>query len=153
LREAAYAQGAEEYDELIRLPTFRDFVALYVAEGSKRCRNTVSITNSDERVVALATGWLRKLSRGKLLFSLRYHADQDLEEIPTFWGQSLGIDGSTISLQRKSNSGQLKGRSWPSVHGVLTVTTNDTYLRARLQAWIDRVRDDWRLDSAAPLGA
>jgi hypothetical protein len=35
---------------------------------------------------------------------------------------------------------------------VLTVATNDTYLRARLQAWIDRIREDWSLDSA-PSGA
>ena len=153
LREAAYAQGVEEYDELIKLPTFREFVALYIAEGSKRSRNSVSIANSDERVVALATGWLRRLFGRKLLFSVQYHADQDLQEIRTFWGKILEIDGSMISLQRKSNSAQLKGRAWRSVHGVLAVTTNDTYLRARLQAWIDRVREDWRLDSATPCGA
>jgi hypothetical protein len=104
-------------------------------------------------MIALATGWLRTLSSRRLLFSLQYHADQDLEEIRTFWGKILGIDGSTISMQRKSNSRQLRGRSWRSVHGVLTVATNDTYLRSRLQAWIDRVREDWRLDSARPFGA
>ncbi|HLY50273.1 MAG TPA: hypothetical protein VKR21_13850 [Solirubrobacteraceae bacterium] len=32
LREAAYAQGVAEWDELVVEPTFRDFVALYVAE-------------------------------------------------------------------------------------------------------------------------
>lgn len=46
LRDAAYAQGAAEYEELVKLPTFRDFVALYIAEGYKRCRNVVSIGNS-----------------------------------------------------------------------------------------------------------
>jgi transcriptional regulator with XRE-family HTH domain len=43
LREEAYAQGLLEYDELARLPTFREFVALYIAEGYKRCRNVVSM--------------------------------------------------------------------------------------------------------------
>ena len=46
-------------------------------------------------------------------------------------------------FQRKSNSGQLKGRNWRSRHGVLTVCANDTYLRARLQAWIDCVQAAW----------
>ncbi len=63
------------------------------------------------------------------------------------------IDGATIRMQRKSNSGQLKGRSWRSRHGVLSVGVHDTLLRARLQAWIDAVRREWRLDSAGPCGA
>jgi hypothetical protein len=84
---------------------------------------------------------------------VQYHADQDLDELRTFWGDHLGIDGSAIRLQRKTNSGQLKGRTWRSAHGVLTVATNDTYLRARLQAWMDRIRTEWGLDSARPHGA
>src|SRR6202035_3666489 len=36
LREAAYAEGLAEHDELVMLPTFRDFVVLYIAEGYKR---------------------------------------------------------------------------------------------------------------------
>src|ERR1700704_3667552 len=47
LREAAYEQGRAEFDELIKQPTFRDFVVLYIAEGYKRSRNTASICNSD----------------------------------------------------------------------------------------------------------
>jgi AcrR family transcriptional regulator len=151
LREAAYAQGLAEYDQLIQIATFRDFVVLYIAEGFKRCRNTVSLANSDERVVAMATGWLRLLSRRKLCFSIQYHADQDLAELRSFWGNVVGTPPEMIRLQRKSNSGQLKGRSWRSAHGVLTIATNDTYLRARLQAWIDRIRKDWALDSATPM--
>jgi hypothetical protein len=58
LREDAYAQGLVEYDALIKLPTFRDFVVLYVAEGYERNRNRVSIANSDASIVAMAAGWL-----------------------------------------------------------------------------------------------
>jgi len=50
---------------------------------------------------------------------------------------------------RKSNSSQLKGRKWRSEHGVLSVGTNDTHFRARLQGWIDRVEDGW-IDSLYP---
>jgi hypothetical protein len=49
---------------------------------------------------------------------------------------------------RKSNSHQLRSRNWRCEWGVLAVTTNDTMFRARLQAWIDRVKQAW-LDSAA----
>ncbi len=143
LREAAYAQGLIDYDELVAVPTFRDFVVLYIAEGYKRNRNVVSIGNSDPRVVCAAAKWLARLSSKPPTYSLQYHADQDLTELRQYWGHVLDIDGAVITLQRKSNSGQLHGRLWRSSHGVLSVRVCDTLLRARLQAWIDRVRDDW----------
>lgn len=49
LRESAYEHGAEEFEALAADPCFRDFVCLYLAEGYKRCRNTVAIGNSDPR--------------------------------------------------------------------------------------------------------
>lgn len=153
LRDAAYARGMEEYEALIKMPTFRDFVALYIAEGYKRDRNCVSIANSDERVVAMAAGWFAALTDRRLTYSIQYHADQDLDELRIFWGAVLGIDGGCISMLRKSNSNQLRGRRWRSKYGVLTIRVRDTYFRARLQAWIDRIRQDWDLHSAARLGA
>lgn len=152
LREEAYERGRLEYDELVRLPTFRDFVVLCIAEGYKRDRNRVSIANSDDRVMAMSSGWMRKLSKKKASYALQYHADQDLDVLRRFWGATLDIDGSTIRLQRKSNSGHLSGRTWRSQHGVLSITTCDTLLRARLQAWMDRVRQDWHLDSVGQIG-
>jgi len=58
LREAAYEQGQTEYDVLLRAPTFRDFVALYIAEGYNapvtRLRGATPIRPS--------SGWLQRLS-------------------------------------------------------------------------------------------
>ena len=145
-RDAAYAQGRAEFDDLAREPTFIDFVCMYIGEGYKRCRNTVAIGNSDPDVVSLATFWLRRLSNRPIRFSLQYHADQDLTELQDFWAHRVGVHPDAISLQRKSNSNQLARRTWRSRYGVLTVRTSDTYLRARLQAWIDCVKERW-LDS------
>lgn len=55
----------------------------------------------------------------------------------------LGVDPAVIRIQRKSNSGELAGRNWRSPHGVLAIEAYDTLLRARLPAWIDRLRDEW----------
>jgi hypothetical protein len=60
----------------------------------------------------------------------------------------VDVSPEEIQLQRKSNSNQLKGRTWRSRHGVLAVTTHDTYFRARLQAWVELLRERW-LDSPA----
>jgi len=94
-------------------------------------------------MLQLSLAWIRRLSTKTVSFSIQYHADQDLDELRAFWGKTLGFDGDAIRFQRKSNSGGLKGRNWRSHHGVLAITVADTYLRARLQAWIDRTRHEW----------
>jgi len=143
LREAAYEEGRTIYALLCRQPTFAAFVVLYIAEGYKRNRNVVSLCNSDPAVVVLATRWIRRLTDHKISFSIQYHADQDVDELRRFWGRELGIDPASIRLQRKSNSNQLRRRTWRSEHGVLAVSAADTYLRARLQAWMDCQRKEW----------
>jgi transcriptional regulator with XRE-family HTH domain len=144
LREASYREGLESFDELARDPTFRDFVALYIAEGDKRDRNRAMICNSDPAVLELATRWIRHLTTKPPVFSIQYHADQDPGELCRFWSEALGVEPATIRLQRKSNSGQLTGRVWRSRHGVLAVWVGDTLFRARLQAWMDQLRKSWR---------
>ena len=142
-REEAYARGVAEYPALVADPTFRDFVCLYIAEGYKRNRNEVSICNSDVAIMRLSQRRLLACTDRRLNYFVQYHADQDLEELQRYWGAAMGIEPVLVRLQRKSNSSQLAGRSWRSEHGVLTIRIYDTLLRARLQAWIDRLRAEW----------
>ena len=149
-RDEAYIEGKRTFEDLAADPTFRDFICLYLAEGFKRNRNTVSIANSDPTVLVVSQNWLRRLSPDKRLkYAIQYHADQDLDELRTFWGAKLEIDGDVIRFQRKSNSNQLTGRIWRCQYGVLTIVCHDTLLRARLQAWMDCLRGSWHLDSTA----
>lgn len=143
LREQAYAQGAAEWDELIKQPTFRDFVVLFIAEGYKRSRNTASICNSDPAIVALAARWFRTLSDRLPVVSVQYHRDQDPQVLRNFWSELLALEPTSIRLQPKSNSGELRARVWRCAQGVASVAVYDTYLRARLQAWMDRIHEAW----------
>lgn len=152
-RDAAYAEGVAEFPALVAEATFRDFVCMYIGEGYKRSRNTVSIANSDPDVVVLGARWIRRFARNPVWYAVQYHADQDLGQLRAFWSAKLDVGADEIRLQRKSNSNGLKGRKWRSVHGVLTVGTHDTLLRARLQAWIDLVHESWAIDSAVAIGA
>jgi hypothetical protein len=88
---------------------------------------------------------MRQLANKQLTFWIQMHADQDPEQLRAFWSEALDTTPDAVRLQRKSNSGQLSGRQWRSRYGVLTVRANDTYLRARLQAWMDCIRAEWRL--------
>jgi hypothetical protein len=87
--------------------------------------------------------WLGRLTSAPLKFAIQYHADQDVAALASFWAAQLLIPDDAVRLQRKSNSGRLTGRTWRSRYGVLSATCHDTLLRARLQAWMDRVREDW----------
>jgi hypothetical protein len=149
LRDAAYRQGWEEYPTLALEPTFTDFVCLYIGEGYKRARNVVSLGNSDPRIIRLADHWIRRFARNKVTYSFQYHADQDPDYLVRFWSFGLGAPPELFRSQRKSNSGQLSGRTWRCKYGVLTVRASDTLLRARLQAWMDRLQDGW-IDSLYP---
>jgi hypothetical protein len=153
LREEAYAKGQREYDELSQLPTFRDFVALYIAEGYKRSRNTASVSNSDRAIVSLTASWFRRLSGKTPRVSVQYHADKDPAALAIFWGKTLAIDPSAVRLHPKTNSARLRTRVWRCRYGVAAIALHDTALRARIDAWIDRIRQDWRLDSAGTDGA
>jgi hypothetical protein len=143
LREAAYEEGLATFRMLSQHPSFRDFVILYIAEGYKRSRNQVSLANSDPPVVRIGARWIRRLTANRVFYAIQYHADQDVDELCRFWGSQLGIEPDEIRLQRKSNSNQLKKRTWRSTNGVLTVGVGDTYLRSRLQAWIDCLKGEW----------
>jgi len=53
------------------------------------------------------------------------------------------VGAGEIAVSAKSNSNQLSGREFRSRNGVLTVRTNDTYFRARLEAWVDLLKEEW----------
>ena len=143
LREAAYAEGVAEFEGLATDPTFRDFVCMYIGEGYKRNRNCVALANSDPKVIALANKWITSYSRNPVVYSVQFHADQNLTELQRFWSTLVGVEPDEIKLQRKSNSKGLAARKWRSRYGVLTVRASDTMLRARLQGWIDSVTKSW----------
>lgn len=146
LRDEAYELGHWEFPRLAREPTFRDFVGMYIAEGYKRSRNTVSLGNSEPAVIRLADTWIRHFTRKPVTYSVQHHADQDLRDLARFWGTELDVPPAAIRFQRKSNSGQLASRTWRCKHGVISIRTHDTAFRARLQGWIDHLQGLW-LDS------
>jgi DNA-binding XRE family transcriptional regulator len=146
LRDEAFELGHWEFPRMCRESTFRDFVCLYIGEGYKRDRNTVSLANSDPAAIALTVHWFRLCSRKMPRFSIQYHADQRLNDLHAFWAGQLSLPDLRIYFQRKSNSNQLTGRTWRCEFGVMTVAVSDTLFRARIQGWIERMQGQW-LDS------
>lgn len=100
-------------------------------------------------MLTVALAWMEELTEATFSYRIQYHADQQLEALRHYWAAALDLDPEQIKFQRKSNSSQLRKRTWRSEHGVLTIRVCDTLLRARLQAWIDCLREQW-LDSTCP---
>src|SRR3989304_7064706 len=48
-----------------------------------------------------------------------------------------------ITVMRKSNAGELSGRQWRSVHGVVSIEVGDTRLRCMMQGWMDYLQQTW----------
>jgi hypothetical protein len=155
LREEAHRKGVIEYQSLLESdPTFRDFIMLFLTEGSRCERNSVAIANSNPRLIQLAYHWLRRLANPARAFDFRVqiHTDQNITELVQFWSIQLQVNPDLIRLQRKSNSGRLSGRVWRSKYGVLTVRVSDTYLRCRLEAWMTLLQDSWYFQGVAQSG-
>lgn len=149
LREEAYRKGSQEFPTLATEPFFRDFVVLYLTEGYRRDRNQVSVCNSNPALIRLAAYWFRRMSMKRWGVWVQVYEDQDLPSLVRFWSELLGVAPDSIRLQKKLNSGNLSGRRWRSVRGVITLRVNDTYFRARLQAWMVTLEREWNLQGVA----
>src|SRR4029077_2788724 len=143
LSEAPYEEGLKSFQELAAQPTFRDFLCIYVSQGYKCDRTKVALSHSDPAVMRLVNRWIWRLTDKSPLLSVQYQPDRSLTELRRFWGETVGADARTIHVQGGAISERAEGQGRRSRHGVLTVTVEDTLLRARLQAWMHRARESW----------
>ena len=141
---SAYEQGLSSFDDLAAQPTFCDFVCLYILEGDKRDRERVAVANGDPAVIRLANRWIWRLTDRSPSFSISCEPDQSIGELRRFWGETIGATAGTIRARGSREAEQLHDWGPGAVHGVLTIAVEDRLLRARLQAWMCRLREGWR---------
>jgi transposase-like protein len=154
LRAEAYQQGLQEMHALSQHDTFAQFITLYIAEGYKRSRHTVSICNTDPRIMRFSWKWLQYLSKpdSTFRFNLRYYPDHNKDELGGYWANYLGnVSPKDIHATLKSTNRDPGYRR--SEHGLFSIESFDTLFRARLQAWIDSVHLSWETDNLIPLQA
>lgn len=144
LRQAAYDAAHDDTYTLLQDRDIRDFIVLYLAEGYRKNRNVVSFVNSNPDMVRFAHICMRRLSTNPhFRYGFQYHADQEPETLTQFWAATLEIEVTMIKALPKTNSGQLKGRQFACKYGVFQIEVGDTLFRARLQALMDVVQEQW----------
>jgi transposase-like protein len=142
-RKAVYEEALGSYDDLAAQPTFRDFLCVCLAQRCECDQHRIAVVNADPAVVRLAARWIRRLADQAPIFAIEYPADQDLNARRRFWSEIVGTEARAIQVQRGSERSRPAGRSPGSPHGALTVTVDDSLLRARLDAWMHRTRESW----------
>ncbi len=141
---SAYEQGLRSFDELAAEPTFRDFLCIYALAGHKRDRMLVSLTDGDPAVMRLVNRWLWRLTDRSPALSVRCAPNQSVGESRSFWAEVIGAQPEVIDVRRARGGGAARGPSAAALHGMLTISVEDRLLRARLQAWMCRMRESWQ---------
>ena len=141
---SAYEQGLRTFDDLATEPSFRDFLCIYSLAGEKRDRTLVSLTNGDPAVMRLVNRWIRRLTDRPPALSVRCQSDQSMAESRSFWADVVDALPEAIDARRTRGAGAARVSGAEPVHGMLTVSVEDKLLRARLQAWMCRLREGWR---------
>jgi len=140
-RQQFYDIGKAEYSSLSKNKLFRDFIILYICEGYKRNRNSVSVTNSDPILIKVAYDVMRPLTTKHPFFEVQVHLDNNVDDVKKFWGNLLGIDPEIIKVYtRKINMTNRNGRL---PNGIFSVKYNDTEFRSKIQSWIDCLKKEW----------
>ena len=145
-RRVGYRAEAQAQVQRLRDdPQFRDFVMLYLTEGTRKCKAgcTVAVANSNPNIIRLATKFIRELTGKIPQFCLQFHVDQDPTALAVFWADVVGTVPDLITFQRKSNSGMLGKRNWASHYGVLTVRTSSVRVRTMLGVWMEALQTSW----------
>ena len=143
VRDQAYTESLKMANDVLKDQKMRDFAIIYLCEGFRRTRHTVSVANSNPQMIKFCHDIMINNSCNKMDYRIQYHVDQDIDNLRSFWADVLNVDINKIKVARKSNSGKMKGRNWRSRYGVFTVRTNDVVFRAKLQALMDHICNQW----------
>lgn len=142
-RQGEYERGCHEAKALLRDLEVRDFVALYVGEGTRSGRWEVGVSNSNPAVIKMAARLLGRFSSKPPKVILQVHTDHDRAAVLRYWSKELGIEPTKIFVYQKANQSFLKTRNWRSAYGTAKIRVWDTLLRARLQGWLDYLLAQW----------
>lgn len=144
IRDDMYNMGLSEAKTLDRDLALRDFTLIYLTEGFRRTRNTVSVSNSNPHILSRTMEVLRRYSDKPVRATIQYYEDHAPTDLRAHWSKTLEIDQERIQMQPKSNSGRLVGRKWRSEFGVVSVAVDDTRFRSRVQGWMDGLQQQWQ---------
>ena len=91
LRDAAYNEGKYTAQKLFKSKQFRDFIVVYLCEGYRKSRNTVSVSNSNNKILRLSHKFIKRFSNRLLFYGVQLHVDQDETAIKEYWSKEFNV--------------------------------------------------------------
>jgi predicted transcriptional regulator len=147
LRRQAYEEAYKNIHEDLKDPLLRDFINIYIGEGSKRRGTVIAVTNSDSKVILLSLMIIKKyfLKEGKKInFEIRYYKENNNEEeLLNYWKNIIGVNDYIKIKTYEQPTVKAIGHNNSNKFGLLRAEVNDTYARQKLNAYMDYLKEEW----------
>lgn len=138
--EAVYVRANPNGDPFkLRMPCGKDEYALfglglglYWGEGSKVNKSSVSLCNSDPRLLKAFMNFMQtffNVTLSKARLHIHIFQDIETEEALSFWSDQLGISRENIQRPTVIRSGQIGTYRERSKYGTATISYSNTKLR------------------------
>lgn len=146
-RKEAYEAAKLNVSEDLKNNLLRDFINIYIGEGSKRRNCDVAVTNSDLKTILLSLTVMKKyfLREGKkIVFNLSYYKENDNEkELLEYWQKLLGINDFVEIRSYIQPTVKAEGHNNSNQYGLIRLVINDTYAKQKLNAYMDYLKEEW----------
>lgn len=146
LKKQAYDEAYKNAEEDLKDNLLRDFVNLYVGEGTKNI-NHITMTNSDLRTVLVSLTAMKQhfLKEDKSInIEIRYYEHNNNEkELLEYWKNLLGSDKTILLKTYKQKRCNPEGHNNSNKFGLLRMEIYDVYAKEKLNAYMDYLKDKW----------
>lgn len=119
-------------------------IILYLGEGTKTKKGTVTVTNSDPAIIKIMARFFREICEvpeSKFRGYIHTFAHADIEKTEQYWADITGIPQSQFyKTYTKPSSASLQKRD-TLPFGTFDLTVNDTKLFLRIMGWIEKIKE------------
>ena len=144
-----YKYYKSQHDRLIPLSDRELYVSglfLYLGEGNKVSKNTISVSNSDPSVLKFVKHWFinsLKVSDSKIRMQLHLYSDMNVDKEIKFWLSELSMKRQSLAKPyiKKSLRSDIDQKGWG--HGTCSLLVHDTCLKENLLMAIRAITDSY----------
>jgi len=159
MREKREKKDKEEYGKYLKRFSkkisqkvfFTSGLMLYLAEGAKTNYYTISIANTDPRIIKFFIKWLQKffrVSKDKLKGSLHLYENMDIEKEKEFWKNELAFNDNQFYrpyVTKNKKASFLYKESFR--HGTCSVLFSNTIIKRKImmaiKAYVDTILNNY----------
>ncbi len=149
-RKKVYEKTLLTAKEDLKDERLRDFINIYIGEGSKRAKNDFAITNTDLDTILLSLTVIKNnflKDNKKITLSISYYKENNNEkELLEFWNNLIGENKYVEIKSYIQPTVKAIGHNNSNKYGLVEVAIHDVYAREKLNAYMDYIKLEWNKD-------